>query len=67
MASALNIEELQNTAADAIKTYIGRQGIDTSCLTIAFDAATATVTASGEAQDQAKGSRSTRRKTNGYS
>lgn len=47
------IEELQNAAADAIKTYVGTQNIDTNGLTIAFDAASSTVTASGEAPDQA--------------
>jgi nucleoid-associated protein YgaU len=41
------------SAADAIKTYIGTQGIDTSGLTVSFDADSATVTVSGEAPDQA--------------
>jgi nucleoid-associated protein YgaU len=53
VAAAPNAEELQTQAADAIKTYVGTQGIDTSGLTIAFDAASSTVTASGEAPDQA--------------
>ena len=39
--------------ADAITTYIAKQGIDTYGLTVTFDAASATVTASGEAPDQA--------------
>ncbi|WP_211470386.1 peptidoglycan-binding protein LysM [Collimonas humicola] len=53
VAAAPNVEELQNAAADAIKTYVGTQGIDTSGLTITFDAASSSVTASGEAPDQA--------------
>jgi nucleoid-associated protein YgaU len=53
VAAAPNVEELQNAAADAIKTYVGTQGIDTSGLTIAFDATSSSVTASGEAPDQA--------------
>jgi len=52
VAAAPNVEELQNAAADAIKTYVGTQGIDTSGLTIAFAAVSSTVTASGEAPDQ---------------
>jgi nucleoid-associated protein YgaU len=52
VAAAPNVDELQNAAADAIKTYVGTQGIDTGGLTIAFDAASSTVTASGEAPDQ---------------
>lgn len=52
-AAAPTVDELQNTAAGAIKTYVSTQGIDTSGLTIAFDAASSTVTASGEAPDQA--------------
>lgn len=53
VAAAPNVEELQNAAAEAIKTYVGTQGIDTSGLTIAFDAPSKTVTVSGEAPDQA--------------
>jgi nucleoid-associated protein YgaU len=45
--------ESANMSADAIKTYVGTQGIDTSGLTVSFDAASATVTASGETPDQA--------------
>ncbi|WP_395827624.1 peptidoglycan-binding protein LysM [Collimonas sp.] len=52
VAAAPNVDELQAAAADAIKTYVGTQGIDTSALTIAFDAFSSTVTASGEAPDQ---------------
>ncbi|MFJ2988460.1 peptidoglycan-binding protein LysM [Collimonas sp. NPDC087041] len=52
VAAAPNVEELQNAAADAIKTYVGTQGIDTSGLTIAFAAVSSTVTAGGEAPDQ---------------
>lgn len=39
--------------ADAIKTYIGAQGIDTSGLTVSFDSAPSAVTVSGEVPDQA--------------
>lgn len=53
VAAAPNVEELQNQAADAIKTYVGTQGIDTSGLTLAFDATKSEVTVSGEAPDQA--------------
>ncbi|WP_041741409.1 peptidoglycan-binding protein LysM [Collimonas fungivorans] len=47
-----DVPALEQQAADAIKTYVGTQGIDTSGLTIAFDAPSKTVTASGEAADQ---------------
>ncbi|WP_433663271.1 peptidoglycan-binding protein LysM [Nocardia sp. CA-128927] len=53
IAAAPNVEELEANAADAIKTYIGAQGIDTSGLTITFDAAASAVTVSGDAPDQA--------------
>ncbi|MDB5767596.1 MAG: hypothetical protein JWQ61_2410 [Collimonas fungivorans] len=53
VAAAPNVEELQNQAADAIKAYVGTQGIDTSGLTLAFDATKSEVTVSGEAPDQA--------------
>ena len=39
------------TAADAIKNYIGTQGLDTSNLTVAFDGASRTVTLSGSVAD----------------
>ncbi|NKI70373.1 peptidoglycan-binding protein LysM [Collimonas pratensis] len=53
IVAAPDAAELQTAAADAVKTYVGTQGIDTSGLTIAFDAASRSVTASGEAPDQA--------------
>jgi nucleoid-associated protein YgaU len=40
-------------AADAIASYIGTQGIDTSSLTVAFDGDNAAVTVDGAATDQA--------------
>lgn len=39
------------TAADAIRNYIGAQGIDTSSLTVAFDGVSRTVTLSGSLPD----------------
>ncbi|AMO94278.1 BON domain protein [Collimonas fungivorans] len=53
IAAAPDVEDLQNKAADAIKAYVGTQGIDTSGLTLAFDASKSEVTVSGEAPDQA--------------
>ena len=40
-------------AADAIASYIGTQGIDTSSLTVAFDGDNAAVTVDGAVTDQA--------------
>ncbi|MFC5474417.1 peptidoglycan-binding protein LysM [Paraherbaspirillum soli] len=48
-----NVEELQNSAVQAIQAYIATQGIATDGLTFAFDAASSTVTVGGEAPDQA--------------
>lgn len=47
------VEDLSQTASAAISDYIGKQGIDTSGLTVAFDAASSTVTVSGSVPDQA--------------
>jgi nucleoid-associated protein YgaU len=47
------VEDLSRTASAAISDYIGKQGIDTSGLTVAFDAASSTVTVSGSVPDQA--------------
>jgi nucleoid-associated protein YgaU len=47
----LNTEPDNDASADAIKTYVGTRGIDTSGLSVSFDGATVTV--SGEAPDQA--------------
>jgi nucleoid-associated protein YgaU len=47
------VEDLSRTAGAAISDYIGKQGIDTSGLIVAFDAASSTVTVSGSVPDQA--------------
>lgn len=52
-ASAENLERLNKAAGDAIVTYIESQGLKVEGLAVAFDGASATVTVSGEAADQA--------------
>ena len=47
------IDNLSRTAGAAITDYIGKQGINTSGLDVAFDAASSTVTVSGSVADQA--------------
>jgi nucleoid-associated protein YgaU len=48
-----NTAALSRTAADAIGNYVRANGLDTSGLTIDFDAASTTVTVSGSVADQA--------------
>ncbi|HEU4458643.1 MAG TPA: peptidoglycan-binding protein LysM [Methylibium sp.] len=52
-ASAENVERLNKAAGDAIVTYIESQGLKVEGLAVAFDGASATVTVSGQASDQA--------------
>ena len=48
-----NVSALSQTASEAIATYVRANGIDTSGLTIEFDAKSTTVTVSGTVADQA--------------
>ncbi|AYQ29851.1 MULTISPECIES: peptidoglycan-binding protein LysM [unclassified Polaromonas] len=48
-----NIEALSKAAGDAIATYINSMNLNVQALKIGFDAASATVTVSGVAPDQA--------------
>jgi nucleoid-associated protein YgaU len=48
-----NIEALSKAAGDAITTYINSMNLNVQALEIGFDAASATVTVSGVAPDQA--------------
>ena len=48
-----NIEALSKAAGDAIATYINSMNLNVQALEIGFDAASATVTVSGVAPDQA--------------
>ena len=48
-----NLERLNKTAGDAIVSYIQAQGLNVDGLAIGFDGASATVTVSGQAPDQA--------------
>jgi nucleoid-associated protein YgaU len=48
-----NIEALSKAAGDAIATYIASMNLNVQALEIGFDAASATVTVSGVAPDQA--------------
>ena len=50
---AQNVDNLNQTAATAIEKYIAAQGLSASGLKVSFDGASATVTVSGEAPDQA--------------
>jgi nucleoid-associated protein YgaU len=50
---AENVGALNDTAARAIEKYIAAQGLSASGLNVVFDGASATVTVSGEAPDQA--------------
>lgn len=51
-ASAPNLAELNQKAADAIKAYIEQQNLGLSGLTVAFDGATGKVTLGGSAPSQ---------------
>lgn len=51
-AGAPNLAELNQKAADAIKTYIDQQNLGLSGLTVAFDGATGKVTLGGSAPSQ---------------
>jgi nucleoid-associated protein YgaU len=48
-----NVENLSKAPGAAITDYIGKQGINTSGLDVAFDASNSTVTVSGSVPDQA--------------
>ena len=48
-----NLERLNKTAGDAIVSYIQAQGLNVDGLAVGFDGASATVTVSGQAADQA--------------
>jgi nucleoid-associated protein YgaU len=50
---AENVATLNETAARSIEKYIAAQGLSASGLKVSFDGASATVTVSGEAPDQA--------------
>jgi nucleoid-associated protein YgaU len=50
---AENVDKLNATAAAAIEKYIAAQGLSATGLKVSFDGASATVTVSGEAPDQA--------------
>jgi len=50
---AENVDALNDTAARAIEKYIAAQGLSASGLKVSFDGASAAVTVSGEAPDQA--------------
>jgi nucleoid-associated protein YgaU len=50
---AENVGSLNDTAARAIEKYIAAQGLSATDLKVVFDGASATVTVSGEAPDQA--------------
>jgi len=50
--SADNLNSLSMAASDAIVAYVRTQGLPTDGLDVSFDAASATVTASGEMPDQ---------------
>ena len=52
-ASAPNVADLEQQAADAIQNDVTSQGLTADGLDVAFDAASATVTVQGEAPDQA--------------
>ena len=51
--SAENIAALSKAAGDAIVGYVNAQGLPGSALDVGFDAASATVTVSGQVDDQA--------------
>ena len=51
--AAERLADLNAKAAAAILAYIGTQGLDASALSVSFDGATSTVTASGSVSDQA--------------
>ena len=50
---AENVGNLNDIAARSIEKYIATQGLSASGLKVSFDGASATVTVSGEAPDQA--------------
>ena len=50
--SPVNVDAANRAAADAIVTYVKSQNLSTTGVTIAFDGASGTVTASGVAPDQ---------------
>lgn len=52
-AAKAKAEEMNKKAADAIEKYIAAQNLSASALDVAFDGASASVTVSGEAPDQA--------------
>ena len=52
-AAPADVEALNQTAADAISTYIGSQNLSVDNLSVAFDGASGTVTVAGTAADQA--------------
>lgn len=52
-AAPVDVEALNQTAADAISTYINTQNLDVQNLSVAFDGASGTVTVAGTAADQA--------------
>ena len=51
--AAERLADLNAKAAAAILAYIGTQGLDACALSVSFDGATSTVTASGSVSDQA--------------
>jgi hypothetical protein len=59
-APAPDIAALNKTAGDAIATYVRSQGLNADNLQISFDGTSHTVTASGQAADQATKERSSR-------
>ena len=52
-AAPVDVEALNQKAADAISTYIGTQNLEVKDLSVAFDGASGTVTVAGAAADQA--------------
>lgn len=52
-AAQARLDELNHTAAEAIKNYIATQNLSAQNLEVAFDGATQSVTVSGVAPDQA--------------
>ncbi|MBC7414138.1 MAG: peptidoglycan-binding protein LysM [Herminiimonas sp.] len=52
-SAPVDVEALNQKAADAISTYIGTQNLDVKDLSVAFDGASGTVTVAGTAADQA--------------